>query len=91
MRRQVNAELKGEPEPERADDELKEYVDQTKKDGDTLGGIVEVRVIGLPFGLGTHAQWDRKLDGRLAQAVMADAKPARSAGRSQFKISSKSL
>ena len=41
------------------------------KDGDTLGGIVEVRVDGLPFGLGTHAQWDRKLDGRLAQAVMA--------------------
>ena len=39
--------------------------------GDTLGGIVEVRVEGLPFGLGTHAQWDIKLDGRLAQAVMA--------------------
>src|SRR5690606_16094461 len=36
-----------------------------------LGGILEVRVEGLPFGLGTHAQWDRKLDGRLAQAVMA--------------------
>jgi chorismate synthase len=33
--------------------------------------VVEVRVEGLPFGLGTHAQWDRKLDGRLAQAVMA--------------------
>ena len=33
--------------------------------------MVEVRVEGLPFGLGTHAQWDRKLDGRLAQAVMA--------------------
>jgi chorismate synthase len=33
--------------------------------------VVEVRVDGLPFGLGTHAQWDRKLDGRLAQAVMA--------------------
>jgi chorismate synthase len=32
---------------------------------------VEVRVEGLPFGLGTHAQWDRKLDGRIAQAVMA--------------------
>ncbi len=44
---------------------------QAGKEGDTLGGIVEVRVEGLPFGLGTHAQWDRKLDGRLAQAVMA--------------------
>lgn len=53
------------------DESLKSYIDQTQKDGDTLGGIVEVRVEGLPFGLGTHAQWDRKLDGRIAQAVMA--------------------
>ncbi len=53
------------------DAEIKALIDQTKADGDTLGGIVEVRVEGLPFGLGTHAQWDRKLDGRLAAAVMA--------------------
>lgn len=53
------------------DEELKAYIDQTQKEGDTLGGIVEVRVEGLPFGLGTHAQWDRKLDGKIAQAVMA--------------------
>ena len=53
------------------DDQAKQYIDETKKAGDTLGGIVEVRAVGLPFGLGTHAQWDRKLDGRLAQAVMA--------------------
>ncbi len=53
------------------DGELKQLIDETRKAGDTLGGIVEVRVEGLPFGLGTHAQWDRKLDGRLAQAVMA--------------------
>lgn len=50
---------------------IKAIIDETQKEGDTLGGIVEVRVDGLPFGLGTHAQWDRKLDGRLAQAVMA--------------------
>lgn len=50
---------------------IKKHIDAAGKDGDTLGGIVEVRVDGLPFGLGTHAQWDRKLDGRLAQAVMA--------------------
>jgi len=48
-----------------------QYIDETKAAGDTLGGIVEVVVEGLPFGLGTHAQWDRKLDGKLAQAVMA--------------------
>ncbi len=53
------------------DDEIKELIDKTGKSGDTLGGVVEVRVEGLPFGLGTHAQWDRKLDGRIAQAVMA--------------------
>jgi len=53
------------------DDEFKQLIDRTGKDGDTLGGVVETRVEGVPFGLGTHAQWDRKLDGRLAQAVMA--------------------
>ncbi len=53
------------------DEAIKQQIDAAGKDGDTLGGVVEVRVDGLPFGLGTHAQWDRKLDGRLAQAVMA--------------------
>jgi chorismate synthase len=53
------------------DGEIKALIDAKGKEGDTLGGILEVRVEGLPFGLGTHAQWDRKLDGRLAQAVMA--------------------
>jgi chorismate synthase len=53
------------------DQEFKELIDATGKAGDTLGGIVEVRVDGLPFGLGTHAQWDRKLDGLIARAVMA--------------------
>ncbi len=53
------------------DEEIKARIDAAAKEGDTLGGIVEVQVTGLPFGLGTHAQWDRKLDGRIAQAVMA--------------------
>ncbi len=53
------------------DPAIKALIDKTGKEGDTLGGIIEVRVDGCPFGLGTHAQWDRKLDGRLAQAVMA--------------------
>jgi len=56
--------------PER-DPEVTALIDRVGKEGDTLGGVVEVRVDGLPIGLGTHAQWDRKLDGRLAQAVMA--------------------
>ena len=57
-------------EPDR-DEEIKSLIDEVGKEGDTLGGVIEVRVEGLPFGLGTHAQWDRKLDGRIAQAVMA--------------------
>lgn len=53
------------------DPSIKALIDRTGKEGDTLGGVIEVRVEGCPFGLGTHAQWDMKLDGRLAQAVMA--------------------
>ncbi len=53
------------------DPEVTTLIDRVGKEGDTLGGVVEVRVDGLPIGLGTHAQGDRKLDGRLAQAVMA--------------------
>ncbi len=46
-------------------------IDQAKEAGDTLGGTFEVIVTGLPVGLGSYVQWDRKLDGRLAQAVMS--------------------
>jgi chorismate synthase len=46
-------------------------VDRAKKAGDTVGGVFEVVVRGLPAGLGTFAQWDRRLDGRLAQALMS--------------------
>lgn len=48
-----------------------EEIDKAKKDGDTLGGTVEVLVYGLPPGLGSYVHWDRKLDGRLAQAMMS--------------------
>ena len=53
------------------DAEIKKLIDDAADAGDTLGGIVEVRVEGVPFGLGTHTQWDIKLDGKIAQAVMA--------------------
>ena len=55
----------------RQDDELKGLIDTCQREGDTLGGTVEVRVEGAPFGLGSHTQWDKKLDGLLAQAVMS--------------------
>ena len=44
-------------------------INAAKPDGDTVGGEVEVRVSGLPMGLGSHVHWDRKLDGRIAQAI----------------------
>ncbi len=46
-----------------------ERIDAAKKEGNTLGGICEVVVEGLPVGLGAHVSWDRKLDGRLAAAI----------------------
>ena len=46
-------------------------VDDARKAGDTLGGIVEVLAYGLPPGLGSHVHWDRRLDGKLAQALMS--------------------
>jgi chorismate synthase len=58
-----------------ADDEgeraLIACIDQARKERDTVGGIFEVQVLGVPVGLGSYVQWDRKLDGRLAQAVMS--------------------
>jgi chorismate synthase len=46
-------------------------IDKAKADGDTLGGIFEVIACGVPIGLGSHVQWDRKLDMRLAGAIMS--------------------
>ncbi|MGI8618316.1 MAG: chorismate synthase [Gemmatimonadaceae bacterium] len=46
-------------------------IDEAKREGDTLGGICEVVCTGLPVGLGSYVSWDRKLDGRLAAAIMS--------------------
>jgi chorismate synthase len=51
--------------------QMRAAIDEAKKNGDTLGGIFEIVVEGLPIGLGDHTQWDRKLDGRIAQAMMS--------------------
>lgn len=52
-------------------EQMKAAIDKAKEEGDTLGGKVEVIYKNLPIGLGSHVQWDRKLDGQLAQAVMS--------------------
>jgi len=54
-----------------AETEMKALIDKMKEAGDTVGGIVEVIVSGVPAGLGSHVQWDRKLDARLAMALMS--------------------
>jgi len=54
-----------------AEKRMIELIDQAKKEGDSLGGVVCCIVEGVPVGLGSHVQWDRKLDGRIAQAVVS--------------------
>jgi chorismate synthase len=54
-----------------AEEKMIGLIEECKKEGNTLGGIFEIVTLGLPPGLGTHTQWDRKLDGRLAQALMS--------------------
>ncbi|OUM97830.1 MAG: chorismate synthase [Paenibacillaceae bacterium ZCTH02-B3] len=54
-----------------AEKRMIELIDQAKKEGDSLGGVVCCIVEGVPPGLGSHVQWDRKLDGRIAQAVVS--------------------
>ena len=54
-----------------AEKKAKALIDDTKANGDTLGGIVETHFIGVPIGIGSHVQWDRKLDGLIAHAVMS--------------------
>ncbi len=58
----------GDPQGEKA---MMEAIADAKIKGDTLGGVFEIIVTGLPVGLGSHVQWDRRLDGRLAQALMS--------------------
>lgn len=51
--------------------EWKKLIDKAREEGDSLGGIFEVTANGIPAGLGSYVQWDRRLDGNLAQALMA--------------------
>ena len=53
------------------EEEIKAYIDQIKKDGDTIGGVIETVVGGVPVGLGSYVQWDKKLDAKIAQGVVS--------------------
>ena len=77
------ASVEGEPDWERveaspvrcadasAEQRMIAAIDAAREAGDSLGGIVEVRAKNVPIGLGSHVHWDRKIDGRLAQAMMS--------------------
>jgi chorismate synthase len=54
-----------------AEKEMIALIDEAKSKGDTLGGVVEAVVTGVPIGLGSHVQWDRKLDANLARAIVS--------------------
>lgn len=54
-----------------SEEKMKQAIDQAKADGDSIGGIVEVIVTGVPVGLGSHVQWDHKLDAKLGQAILS--------------------
>ncbi len=62
--------LLGCVDPE-AEARMKEVVDEAYRTGDTVGGVFEVVAHGVPVGLGSHATWDSRLDGRLAQAIVS--------------------
>lgn len=55
----------------KVEQDIRDLIDQTKKNGDTIGGTVEVLVGGVPAGLGSYVQWDTKLDAKIAQAVVS--------------------
>ncbi|MDD3150870.1 MAG: chorismate synthase [Candidatus Gastranaerophilales bacterium] len=50
---------------------MKKLIDKTKEEGDSLGGIVEIVALNLPIGLGSFVHWDKRLDGKIAQAIMS--------------------
>jgi chorismate synthase len=79
----VVAEIDGEPDWDaveaspvrcadaKASERMVAAIDEAREAGDTLGGTFEMWATGVPIGLGSHVQWDRKLDGQVAQAVMS--------------------
>lgn len=66
-----NSELRIYDPSGKEDKKYKDYIDTVRKKGDTVGGLIEVFALGVPIGLGSHVQWDRRLDGLIAQAMMS--------------------
>lgn len=58
------------PDPSN-DEEFTKLIDEAKERGESLGGVFEVFAVGVPPGLGSHIQWDKRIDGKIAQAMMS--------------------
>jgi chorismate synthase len=69
LRRHVESSIFFAADPS-VDEAMKRVVDQARESGDSVGGVVEVSVRGVPPGIGSHVQWDRRLEARIAMAVM---------------------
>ena len=54
-----------------AEKEMMHAIDQAKSEGDSVGGVFEVIATGLPYGLGSHTQWDRKIQARIAESILS--------------------
>ncbi len=65
-----DAEKEGDKESPR-EKKLKKHIDEVRKAGDTVGGLIEVFALGVPVGLGTHTQWDGRIDAKIAAALMS--------------------
>lgn len=56
---------------EQAEEKMIKLIDETREQGDSLGGVFEIRATGIPIGLGSHVHWDRKLDAKIAMALIS--------------------
>jgi len=66
-----NSEVRIPTDDKEVEESFKREIDEAKKRGESLGGVFLVYALGVPVGLGSHVQWDRRLDGRIAQAIMS--------------------
>jgi len=66
-----NSEVRIPIDDSEIEEAFKREIDKAKEAGESLGGILEIFALGLPPGIGSHTQWDKRLDGRLAQAIMS--------------------
>ncbi|MDR2346428.1 MAG: chorismate synthase [Planctomycetaceae bacterium] len=63
--------VRSDSESEQWEIKLKKLIDKTSEEGDSVGGLIEARAFGVPIGLGSHTQWDQKLDGDIAKSIMS--------------------